>query len=1320
MAHLRAREAGKARAVGRGIWSRVPFTKARKERLNQDAAEKAGAEERARLEAQAHAKDHAEGKAVSARPDIKTTQGEYVVKLRNELIDAITKGQSRTQVLAPDMMIRQVVCHDKFIDAIENRQVRTPIEEVNNEYSMDMVPRRKKLAEQLRMAKANSEYTISRLTTHDLDVIIVTMLGNTEIWKKETDWPAELPKPPEAFFRFLESVAMRKSAGNEGHYIGHVLKALATMRTFTGATMKATTKELVDVAHINGYLHRKSAESIDMVVAEFQHRLEAALSTPTDQMELETGVPGLGLVQRYNEAVRATGAARDAREILQAAHKEYDEAKGAFEQLKGIKRKADAKKDLPDDQRQKIEDAYKEARARVERAAGEFEGVKRNYDNLAQEAAQYSDVAHPHQVVQKLVDDFRALVLDVKESPNPEKISESIKGALPNGVVIDLLERTRTLLTENRESKRLANSKFGEFLERVESVMDDKEALIQMKQRFVEKFADQQSQREYERIMRNIEGLESDITGSKLPDDVKATLSGLMDNLGNMGYDNAKLQAKLSAIYLQENLLEVDKMIEEAPLPVETKAEMRKVFAAVKKKGSTDGLGEQIEGLRKAHAYPLRKVALLAAQNLDKPSKNNPVALDPKQRINARMIWEEESEDREDPPIKQKGWWARKFNWLDRRLSPTSDEAFYWLILKGIGRGFKSNLIDMKPSNFMQKTHSERLDDGTQVPSRFMRRGPSGFLRLTAKLYLIATMVVAIGWSPSVWNHYVAQSRWYRPWTWITPLQVPRPTIRRIHDSYDVPERLAGRGDRYYREYYGVGTKRLQSEGSDSGTRARLDWLRNHPDALRFFQERILTTERQLPMRVDNWRQLGETPETCGMLPGPAGSARQAPQPGQQPARPVPRSCENLNVRTTEAAQRYEPHDPDSWTGTQMVCCTIEVRRTPIADGLLLNTTSSDRFVDMLMAQERGGTQINYGYLSSTENRLRWVSEGFLVGPNEYDIIRNYKVENRDNIQFLLVQGSRATGRLAPIFERAHAPDFVEMANHDRFVSMWIGQARTLQGGEGNPAVDLLSDDIVSRSFDAAITEGRSARPQVVLDVTAEHQRWSALREVEPLNLQTDTAKDVVAAQQDIRQLLAQFLPSSASFAINLERSDEFVMVLDQHKRRGLSVSDFSPFSDPQGSRVQWAISMGYMRAREDFRPADIQSREGQGPQTAAVAPPQQDLGPAADRFFRSPNVGEFNTTVGNVIDAMFNRGSDREVMQRALDSRFQGSRENMDRAIRTHIYGMLTTRQAEMETNCGLRASGTGDQMQLQITNQSRVVPGLRNTIRQFAIRQR
>jgi hypothetical protein len=76
----------------------------------------------------------------------------------------------------------------------------------------------------------------------------------------------------------------------------------------------------------------------------------------------------------------------------------------------------------------------------------------------------------------------------------------------------------------------------------------------------------------------------------------------------------------------------------------------------------------------------------------------------------------------------------------------------------------------------------------------------------------------------------------------VVPVRKPE-VVRTIDDNNDIPERLASRGNQYYRDSYGVGQK-LEKETNDASARRRLAWLRDHPDVLRFFQERI--TQRRV------------------------------------------------------------------------------------------------------------------------------------------------------------------------------------------------------------------------------------------------------------------------------------------------------------------------------------------------------------------------------------------------------------------------------------------------------------------------------------------
>ncbi|MCI0504351.1 hypothetical protein L0Y65_06625, partial [Candidatus Micrarchaeota archaeon] len=210
----------------------------------------------------------------AANVDEGATEGAHLTDFNRVFLDAIRRGQSRTaSASSADSSIREVVCSETFIRAIANCAIRTPLEQMDTEYGKEQAGRRAKLAAVLTKARENKEYMLGELTTHDVDIIYATMLGTAEedaimktpgaaeLWAN-TAWPADLPKPPDAFFMFLESVAIRERPDEKGRFIGNVLKALTIRKTFVD-TSDTTLRTLVDGTMINEYLHTSSSYPID-------------------------------------------------------------------------------------------------------------------------------------------------------------------------------------------------------------------------------------------------------------------------------------------------------------------------------------------------------------------------------------------------------------------------------------------------------------------------------------------------------------------------------------------------------------------------------------------------------------------------------------------------------------------------------------------------------------------------------------------------------------------------------------------------------------------------------------------------------------------------------------------------------------------------------------------------------------------------------------------------------------------------------------------------------------------------------------------------
>ncbi|HSB47406.1 MAG TPA: hypothetical protein VLD37_05305 [Candidatus Bilamarchaeum sp.] len=1323
MKHAQTREVGRARAMAQAAWSRVPFTQARKERLHRDAGDKAAVEEEARL--RARKRNEEETKRSETRVDTGSVEGGEFPVFRNALMDAIRRGQSRSSETS-DMMIREVVCSDAFIQAIDTIMIRTPLEEVEVEYQKQMRKIRDSLVSELKKAKESSDYTMAKLSTHEMDIVLHTMIGFAPLWAS-TVFPPDMLKPPEAFLRFLETVALRERHGTEGEFIGKVLKNMAAMRTITSATDRHAPRELVDVAYINSYLSRKSAEPVERAVADFTQSVQQLLETPEDEVCPATGTPGHGLVpkmmagleERIQTVTEAQGRMETAKDAQTEKNGAKDKAKAEMDKVADYKRRADAKRDkIADADYQKIVTAletetakYEAAKAEAEAASGEFGTAVREYNEAVADAKAYKREMEAR--VELTKKDAAGLFRPEASKGNAtaDSVADAMADTLINQHVIDVVDHVDRTIGKWKEYGRLSNTEFEGFVERVEDILDRKDALGRLKEKYVEGVAAKISAKDLESLEGDITTLRRDIEGSTLAPELRTPLLQVMDPLGNMGYPRESIDKKIEAVYYEQNVIHVEEIIAAAAVPDATKAELRSAVARVKKKGAGEEFTASVQRIKETHGQPLRKAAKMAVEKMAKNRSGSPIGITDQQWAKAYEVWTSSSNEPEGQLMQEESKWAKFKNWFSRRFGIFSDESFYRAITRGLWNSVKNDVTDLYPPNMFQPTYDKRLDNKQKIKNRYWPRVFRGATSLLIKVWIVGSIYQYAAGPAGFVDHFIYDERggnhWYNkarwPFEWWTQVQRPRQVRRVVHDHYDIPERLADssmRPDSYYRSQYGVGTRRLEGETDDTGRNARLQWLRGRPEVLRYFQERTLTPDRQVPKRMDSWRRLEETPDTCST------SQRQ-----------IPRSCENLGLRTPQAVMDYRPVDTnDAWRQDAPVCCLIEIRETPIADGLLINPVQSDRFVKVLMDQDRGGVRVDYEYLSRVESRLRWVNESFLISPREYTTIRDYRVTARDNIQFIMTQGDAATGPLAPMTRRADAPNFIPEEGRDAFVTLWRETIVSQRSGS-NPAQEQIPADVMTSSLQAAITAGRARQPPIVLDVTTEYERRQILIPFESLELQTDTAKDVLVAQQDIRDLVRQFIPSSSTYSINVGRADDFVQVIAQHRMRGGQAADFSPFTSPMGSRVQWAVSMDFIRAREQFRPDGTSSAvpAGSGSATAQAAP---DMGPAADRFFSSPN----SQTLRDYVDGMMVRlQSDRtgqRVMRTALSSRYGGNEETMRRAVRTEIFRFLSSGLApevQERGQWGITVSGAGESMQVTVNDRARFVEQLQNHIVAF-----
>ncbi len=1371
----RAADTAKGMAAGFSAWREERKIKKDEKDLSRKQ------EAQRRLDAKAEKAKKAED-AAAPQIDEKAIQGAHMTEFNRFFLDAVRRGQSRTiQATSADSIIREVICHDSFIRAIANVTVRTPLEQMDTEYQKEMGGRRQRLAQQLMKAKEQKEFMIGELTAHELDIIYATMLGTpeddaiaktpgaVEIWQN-APWPERLPKPPEAFFMFLESIAIRERPESKGAFIGNVLKKLSVARTFVD-TGDTTLRTLVDGAFINDYLYRTSAYPIDTAVESF-HSLTATLfATPTSQIEPALGMPGVDYEKGYaqalsekhawveqarqvvaqnqvslEQAVAAHGTAVAAVEAAQKEVNRYSDYKKRTDKGEKITLRADiilAKNDP------RIATALTAARAFLEAKNTELEAatkwlgaaqaakakVDKELSRREAECAKYQAEANPQAFARELASHFKSLLEENRDS-NVDfgLVADRIAPRLPNPVIDSLLARATELARERDEfahvfvGSQMADAAAGEEGGKGKSTTDVAHSII--------------------------------------------------------GYRLPQFESKLA---------EFERAIETAELPdtpeASSKEPLRGIVRGLKHFGvQSSFIDEQIGKVRNAHSQPLRRAVQISVKSLGERSYRNLAGITDQEKIAARMAYEARTGDLEGRPGRTEGKWARFWQNVKYHLFTTEswvsrDRQRPGKLVKLYRWSIASDIEGLHPGNWLTRKPGRR-PDGTPYKN-WTPRVLDSIWGLTWKGYIVGTLIGGAAittqefhwYNPLTWVGRPAtvaaqwafngsrpiylpesQDHWYFPWSFTMPKASERQMRRVIDDNYDIPGRLRGRGVEYYKHAYGVGTHRLATEQDDSGMGRRLEWLQRHQDVLTFFQERT-TLNMEVQARV-----VGDRPENCfttrapnqpretmvAPVAAPAGS--QTAAPGAAPAAPAtataapppqanaPNSCKSVGVTTAELARDYRPvTDPnDGYQPGMKVCCTIQVTSRRVPDGLKLNTYMADAFVDLLMAVEAGGGTVNYPYLTNAGNRGRWAREWYLVTPSEAEIITRFRVNERDNVRFLLMQGAEASSLLLPrCSSEAESPEFLRDIRRNEFSVQWRTETAALMSAaqpapvEGQPApgpADPLTQDATREILEQAFNTVKGRHPDWFMDRTHAYERRQAAMQVQELAIQTDTALDVLVAQPDILELVRQF-GSRSSYSINVGRSDEFIQVLDQHKRMGGSLDDYNPYSTVPnaGVRVQYAIQMGYIQNTETFAgAADSQARS---PATAGPAapgsagarpagpPPIVDLSQNGQRFYTNPANEPFTGFFEGVMRGAFtSRGNDGRVFQGVMASRFAGDQARMERAIKEDMFIFLQrTTQADILGRDGIDVTGTGAAMTATARDMAKARNSMLNHMRGF-----
>lgn len=1214
-----------------GAASYVPFTPQKRERKLRERVRETEELERARHRA--------------GQPDQKSVSGDHTTSFNRAFIDAIRRGQSRTEVAGtPDMLIREVICNPQFIDAIRSTAVPTPLEEHDSTYAYQSARRRAALADQLDAASTNRRNVVGNLSPQDLDMIYSLMVRRPDMWN---GLPPDVPRPSEVFMQFLEAVAQRQSTGKEGEFIGMVLKDLSTKRTFTDSKERPN-GSIMDPDYASTYLYRQSAESLEHAVDEFGQLVREILNTPTH--EANSGVPGLGYAEGYANAARGreqrvrdlddviTGIRREmfqedrkitiANEQIEAYVSPFrEEVARTQREEQGVH--ANAASTVPDRENATRTRVHAEqvlarimneidghnhardeisgplarvnaARTEIERLGPELQSAEREFHEANESLRMFNAEAGVEIVARQLTDHFRTLLIENRETgTDMKKVADRIAERLPNVVVTELLNRATELLTE-KESLALH---------------------------------------------------------LRAPEPQPVPVGQIAPQApARPDYRNI-LQPRI-ADYERE-IGRLDRDIADASLPHQTIRRLQMVVGALREwEIRKDFVEAQISDTRNNHALPLRRAALQVVERMGQRSYENIAGISRAQRLVALQIWETTSET-ETSATQGESWWAK-----------TKHKMGYHILS---GRGWRQKGRKLWSHSFGSDidylTHNPR----GKVMGRDMTETGQGnyyqtiwprWLRGSAGLFTKAIALTALtGYmvgqnettlNPLTWaaqGAHTESRHWYTPWTWFMPLEAEKKVVRVIHDHYDIPERLSTRGSEYYREAYGVGRFMLSGETDGTGAQARLAWLQTRQPVLVFMQE------RKTMKVVKSVEQLGDRPANCSTS-----------------AVPVPKACNDLGLKKVEDVAAHKPVEVNTWKPGMQICCTIKIEYGTVSDGLRLNTHKSDEFVAALMAAETAGTEITSEFLNSPSNRMSWVRSGYLVSELEFMVMETHKVTNLTNVQFLLSQGTKLSGLRSAMSEIGDAEYHVKEADRNGFLR--VVRSKVVQIASEmvppvriDPTVENVPPEILTNALEQAIAQGKA--DGTVTDTHVEFKRKSVQKELGGLKLDQE-ALDICVVQSDIKDLMIGFTKAGSPYRLNAERAGDFVRVVAQNKGEGVDIAAFGP----GGSRINWAVATGLV----------IQISQGTE-KTEATTTESAVLSPEGKVLFEANN-GFSRKLDATVTESLAENTPSGNLLKEVLAKKFGGSEDKLREAVKADWYGRISeattnpTKQSELAGN--------------------------------------
>ncbi len=1107
------------------------------------------------------------------------TYADYFTRFNDRLVEVIRRGHSRdpgTAAQEPEML--EAICNSDFIKALS--YTTTPGEHMDSKYADSMGDVRKKLILKLMTRD------ISELTAQEQDLIYATIFSNAiehherdslvddvvREHAKETERrgkvarikgageelretfdskgrkrekeeaklreaaahanaPEALARAREAqerarnaFFHFLESTAQVEYPGNEDKCIGGVLSELAKKSTIETDTQIKPRARLVDATYLDNYLNSGSAREIEGAVIDFQNLLREALVTPATELHRALETPGLGLAvaatiakERFDAAVAAEAAALakcTQGSMPNEAYAEYVKTPAYAANYK----------------------AYHEAAGKTEAAgkalANEVPGLDTLKNDSAKTAAVRAKLTAEARDVRTFNDATRMLggefKLQLIAGSDAKTMGEKLKNmrVAQNGLLLGLIAEAEKLNSDTA-------------LEAFKKTVMDKDAA---------------------EVAKN----------SAKADDAKQaaaayTFAEARMKVAEMSVDRKALQQKTEALAAA---------ITAAQMTAPLKEELCGIVRGIAKDNiPKESIDERLKGVRNRNAYPAAKAASMVMERLDKKEYLDGSGIPHARFVAARVLYEAQQKRTPKSEVVHDNASDRFKNKLRNGLalmSPLNAAAAAWdITYNWIPMPFRLKTVREHWRHRRDWVHKTLKDDTPDLDKPIMRRGFLAAMEAAAIVFTLGQLGSAtlqtihsahgaigrglsaqfLGWPFREGSGFLfvrfplanpfpyKTHDWQWPVSYLNPVHLQYENASLVTDDFNIPERLAKRGDAYYQSAYGAG---MSNDGKD---KERLAWLRAHDGVLRFMQERVAG------FKVTGWTKLdmASTPPTLENVRT------------ERRARKIKDPRSGAERDTTEIAQVADT-----------VWKLVKLDTSAIKDGMVLNRHKTDEFIDFLRATEarHKGWKMDYNFVQN--DRLAWEDRGYLVTKEKLGVMQRFGIKDNGNANFVIAQSLGDS--LGPLGLRAKpgiSTEYIEKP--DAFIRAWRGCVVKL--GYDDPAVAAVPQAVIRQAFDSTrIAEwGNSIR-----SAKAEFEEAQIRRKL-GVDL-ADTTWSLLRANEDVGRLLMQF-GGTSGYYLNPGRIDDFVQRVVDHKQAAkgdtAAVDGFNP--SLHGTLVRSLITEGYI-----------------------------------------------------------------------------------------------------------------------------------------------